>query len=284
MRIPPSLYHLIGRVLLFIAIEATCIALVINNGTVQQYKVVGELRNLQAIFWRAGNSIREYSMLRQINRDVSIQNMQLMQENTRLREEIGRLLSSNVADSLAATYAEEHPHFEYNWAKVIKNTLNSQHNFIIINKGSKDGIMVDMGVITPTGVIGIVRAVGRHNAYILSFLNNKQQISAKIGKDAIFTFGQLAWDGTDIRYAHLNEIPQHVDVNPGDTIYTSGYSSFFPPDIPLGIAQESKVINGMHRSVKVELLQDFSRLDNVIVVRNNYHKEVDSLSTFTIVE
>ncbi len=284
MRIPPSLYHLIGRVLLFIAIEAICVAMVINSGTIQQYKVVGELRNLQSMFWSVGNSIREYSMLRQINKEVSLQNMHLLDENTRLREQIETLTSSSVTDSLAATYSQEHPHFEYNWAKVIKNTLNSQHNFIILNKGSKDGIMVDMGVITPTGVIGIVRAVGRHNAYVLSFLNNKQQISAKIGNGDSFTFGQLAWDGKDMRYAYLNEIPQHVDAIPGDTIYTSGYSSFFPPDIPLGIAQESKVVNGMHRSVKVKLLQDFSRLNNVFVVKNNYHKETDSLSTFTAVE
>lgn len=278
MRIPPSLYHLIGRVLLFIAIEAICIVMVVNNGTIQQYKLMGELRNIQTFFWEIGSSISNYSKLKQINREVSMQNMALLEQNIKLKEQISNLESSNVADSLDAIYSQAHPHFEYSWAKVIKNTLNTQHNFIIINKGSKEGIMEDMGVITPNGVVGIVRAVGRNNAYVLSFLNSKQQVSAKIGRSN--TFGQLSWDGSDIRYASLNEIPQHVEANPGDTIFTSGYSSFFPPDIPLGIAESSRIVNGMHRSVKVKLLQDFSRLENVIAVKNNYHKEIDSLSQF----
>ena len=278
MRIPPSLYHLIGRVLLFIAIEAICIVMVVNNGTIQQYKLMGELRNIQTFFWEIGSSISNYSKLKQINREVSMQNMALLEQNIKLKEQISNLESSNVADSLDTIYSQAHPHFEYSWAKVIKNTLNTQHNFIIINKGRKEGIMEDMGVITPNGVVGIVRAVGRNNAYVLSFLNSKQQVSAKIGRSN--TFGQLSWDGSDIRYASLNEIPQHVEANPGDTIFTSGYSSFFPPDIPLGIAESSRIVNGMHRSVKVRLLQDFSRLENVIAVKNNYHKEIDSLSQF----
>lgn len=282
MRIPPSLYQQIGRVLLFIAIEAICVAMVINNGIVQQYTVAGEIRNFQKFFWEIGSSIKNYTKLKEINLNVSQQNLALLEENGRLREHLINSSTAIVADSLTRLYATEHPQFEYNWAKVIKNTINTQHNFIIINKGSRDGIMEDMGVITPNGVVGIVRAVGRNNAYVLSFLNNKQQISAKIGKSN--TFGQLAWDGKDIMHANLNDIPQHVDANPGDTIYTSGYSSFFPPDIPIGIAQSSKIVNGMHRSVRVRLLQDFSLLDNVIIVKNNYHREIDSLSNIIINE
>ncbi|MBR5856182.1 MAG: rod shape-determining protein MreC [Bacteroidales bacterium] len=282
MRIPPSLYQQLGRVLLFIAIEAICIAMVVNNGIVQQYTVCGEIREIQRHFWEVTSNLKNYSRLREINRSVTMQNIALMEENSALREYLNNTYTENTADSLTRLYTAEHPQFEYNWAKVIKNTINTQHNFIIINKGSKDGIMVDMGVITPNGVVGIVRAVSRNNAYVLSFLNNKQQISAKIGKSN--TFGQLAWDGKDILFANLNDIPQHVDANPGDTIYTSGYSSFFPPDIPIGTAESSKIVNGMHRSVRVKLLQDFSLLDNVIIVKNNYHREIDSLSNIVINE
>ncbi|MBQ5803093.1 MAG: rod shape-determining protein MreC [Bacteroidales bacterium] len=282
MRIPPSFYQQIGRVLLFIAIEAICIAMVINNGIVQQYTISGEIRNFQKHFWEISSDIKTYTRLREINRSVIMQNTALLEENLRLREHLINTATSIVTDSLTRLYTKEHPQFEYNWAKVIKNTINTQHNFLIINKGSRDGIMEDMGVITPNGVIGIVRAVGRNNAYVLSFLNNKQQISAKIGKSN--TFGQLAWDGKDIMYANLNDIPQHVDANPGDTIYTSGYSSFFPPDIPIGIAQSSKIVNGMHRTVRVKLLQDFSLIENVIIVKNNYHREIDSLSNIIVNE
>lgn len=282
MRIPPSFYHLLGRVLLFIAIEAICVAMVTNDGIVQQYRVIGELRDIQTLFWKAGTGIKDYTRLKSINKDVTLQNLAVMQENNKLREYINSIGAGRISDSLALLYGEKYSQFEYDWAKVIKNTFNTPHNFIIINKGSLHGISEDMGVITPVGVVGIVRAVGKRNAYIHSFLNNKQQVSAKVGNGN--TFGPLAWDGLDIGYANLNEIPQHVDVNPGDTIYTSGYSSFFPPDIPIGIAESSKIVNGMHRSVRVKLLQDFRLLDNVIIVKNNNFREIDSLSTLKGIE
>ena len=74
MRIPPSLYYTIGRFLLFIAIEAICIAMASNNGIVQQYTIMGKVRDFQAIFWKTGNNIKAYSRLKVVNSDLSAQN------------------------------------------------------------------------------------------------------------------------------------------------------------------------------------------------------------------
>lgn len=87
-------------------------------------------------------------------------------------------------------------------------------------------------VVAPSGVVGITRGVSENYSYVLSFLNTSQQVSAKIGSSN--TFGPLSWDGERENMAVLNEIPQHLDVKQQDTVYTSGYSSFYPPDIPLG--------------------------------------------------
>ncbi|MEF9930997.1 MAG: hypothetical protein RR770_01665, partial [Bacteroidales bacterium] len=54
--------------------------------------------------------------------------------------------------------------------------------------------------------------------------------------------------------------------------------AFFPPDIPIGIAKDSKVVNGTHLSIKVKLLQDFRTLNYVIIIKNNSNREIDSLS------
>lgn len=282
MRIPPSFYYTIGRFLLFIAIEAICIVMASNNGIVQQYTVTGKVRDFQAIFWNAANNIKAYSRLKLVNSDLAAKNQSLMEENMKLRQHIYKIEGKTLADTLSASGFLSDASFRYDWAKVIKNSINTPHNFIIINKGKNQGITEDMGVITPKGVVGIIRAVGNNHAYVLSFLNRKQQISAKLGDNS--TFGPLSWDGNSVEYATLNEIPQHVTITPGDTIYTSGYSSFFPPDIPLGTAESSKIVNGMHRSVKVKLLQDFRLLDYVIVVKNNHFKEIENLSEQTIVE
>lgn len=276
MRIPPSFYYTMGRFLLFIAIEAACIVMAANNGVVQQYKIVGKLRNIQAAFWNTGSNIKAYSRLKSTNAELALQNKSLMEENMKLRQQIFGMRGDSLASSLISKGVLANTSFSYDWAKVIKNSINTTHNYLIINKGSNHGITEDMGVVTPYGVVGIVRAVSENHSYILSFLNQKQQISAKVGDNV--TFGPLSWDGKNRNYATLNEIPQHVTVTPGDTLFTSGYSSFFPPDIPVGIAESSKIVNGMHRSVKVRLLQDFRMLDYVIVVKNNHFNEIGTLS------
>jgi len=264
MRIPPALLFGVGRFLLFILIEAACIYMVCNNGIAQRYRLIGKLREVQGYFWEKHAAINEYSSLKKTNELLASQNLVLM-EQLYLQKEI-------TANTNTDTTA--YP-FTFITAKVIRNTCNSTHNYIIINKGSNDGVEEDMGVITPTGVVGITRGVSENYSYVLSFLNTQQQVSAKIGHSN--TFGPLSWVPGKERLAVLNEIPQHLTVNPQDTVYTSGYSSFYPPDIPIGTVTRSQIVNGVHLSVDVELLQDFRSLQYVMVVKNNNKEEIEKL-------
>ena len=99
------------------------------------------------------------------------ENAKLLEQNTLLRETLEKnkgeqklftladQIKSNIGDSAASNYT-------FVLAKVIKNTLNSEHNYLILDKGSKDGITEDLGVITPSAVVGITRAVGPHYSYV----------------------------------------------------------------------------------------------------------------------
>ena len=60
----------------------------------------------------------------------------------------------------------------------------------------------------------------------------------------------------------------------GDTIYTSGYSSIFPPDIPLGILGDAKIVNGATYEINVDLFEDFGALRYVTIVDNTAHEEM----------
>lgn len=263
MRIPPSLLLGLGRFLLFILLEAACIYMVSHNGIVQKYRLIGKLRQVQGFFWEKYASINEYSSLREAN-DA------LAKENTFLLSRLYNRTEENSPQS-----AETRQPFEFIGAKVVRNTVGTPHNYLIIDKGSKDGIGEDMGVITPVGAIGITRAVSENYTYVLSFLNTSQQVSAKIGKSG--TFGPLSWDATRPGMALLEEIPQHLDIQQGDTIYTSGFSAFYPPDIPIGIVTGSKLVNGVHLSLNIRLLQDFRSINHVMVVKNNNKEELEKL-------
>lgn len=264
MRIPPSLLLAVGRFLLFVLLEALCIYMVCNNGIVQRYRLMGKLREVQGFFWEKHSAVKEYSSL-------GAENSTLAQENARLLQQLYNERAAAGRDS-----SDTSPYtFQFIKAKVIRNTLGTAHNYLIIDKGSNHGIEEDMGVITPKGVVGITRGVSENYSYVLSFLNTSQQVSAKIGSSN--TFGPLSWESGSEGMAVLNEIPQHLNVQQQDTVYTSGYSSFYPPDIPLGVVTGSRVVNGVHLSVDVRLLQDFRSLGYVMVVRNNGREEIERL-------
>ena len=67
---------------------------------------------------------------------------------------------------------------------------------------------------------------------------------------------------------------------PGDTVFTSGYSSIFPPDIPLGTIGKSKIVNGATYEIDVELFEDFGALRYVVVVENLGKDEMKELEGY----
>ena len=86
--------------------------------------------------------------------------------------------------------------------------------------------------------------------------------------------GPLTWDGVTMDGAVLKEIPLQYKYSPGDTVWTSGNSMLFPPDIPLGIAGSSKVVNGAVNEIQVDLFQNFSALRYVTIVSNSGREEI----------
>ena len=105
--------------------------------------------------------------------------------------------------------------------------------------------------------------------------NHEMNISARLGKKG--AVGPLTWNGRTSNGAILKEIPHHVEFQPGDTVFTSGYSSIFPPDIPLGTIGKSKIVNGATYEIDVELFEDFGALRYVVVVENLGKDEMKEL-------
>ena len=163
--------------------------------------------------------------------------------------------------------------FDYIPAEVIKISRNKQHNYMILNKGFEDGIQEKSGIITRSGVVGIVDAVSAHHCYALSFQNSDISISGRFGEDG--ATGLLVWDGKSSHGAILQEVPLQYKYAVGDTVYTSGHSLMFPPDIPLGVAGDARVINGATNEIRVDLFQDFTAIRYVTVVHNTAFDEVE---------
>lgn len=281
MKLPPLIYNTLGKFFLFAALITIGVMLTANNRIVQRYKIMENIRRFQSFFWEKHTALRNYTSLREINTSLIEQNALLLRQTMAYRNYITqhmgeaklKELSTQIENKVGDTTLIN---ADLILAKVIRNSTRTEHNYLILDKGSLDGITEDLGVITPYGAVGITRATGPHYTYVSSFLNEKQAISARIGNSQ--SFGSLRWNSKAPQTATLFEIPLSVKVEKGDMIYTSGYSSFFPPNIPVGKVISYETSTGTHKDVKVRLLQDFKTLDYVIVVKNHNTQEIDSLS------
>jgi rod shape-determining protein MreC len=205
------------------------------------------------------------------------QNDALALENYRLTLMLSGKKDSLFRDSLKRILPQEAMvgDFSYIPACISKISDNSQHNYMILDKGSAHGVEEGYGVITAKGAVGIIDAVSENYSFARSFRNHQMSISARLGKDG--SVGTMAWDGASKNKALLKEIPHHIELTPGDTVYTSGYSSIFPADIPLGTTGEARIVNGATYEIKITLLEDLESLRYAIIVGNLGRDEITSL-------
>jgi rod shape-determining protein MreC len=159
---------------------------------------------------------------------------------------------------------------------VVYNRVSGQENYITLNKGSKDGIEVDMGVISSAGIVGIIIAVSPNYSLVIPVLNSKFHLSCKVKNNDYF--GSLVWDGEDPRYAYLQELPRHVNFEINDTVITSSYSAIFPEGLPVGkVIDSRKQKNDDYTSLKINLFTNFYTLTEVLIVRNIHKEEQQNL-------
>ena len=135
-------------------------------------------------------------------------------------------------------------------------------NYITIDKGEKDGLQTEMGVVNGNGIVGIVYLTSDNYSVVIPVLNSKSNISCKIKKSDYFGF--LKWEGGSSEYAIVKDMPRHSLFSLGDTVVTSGHSAVFPGGIPVGTVEEmTDSQDGLSYQLKVKLFTDFGRLDEV---------------------
>ena len=197
-------------------------------------------------------------------------NQELTQRNAYLEQEVQKLSDSLVsATKDSSIYHRDQFALLRNYrlipAKVVANSIDKPGNLMTIDKGSADGIHKDMGVISGTGVVGIVYLVAEHYAIVIPVLNTKSNISCMIQNRGYF--GYLRWKGGVSDLAYLEEVPRHAHFKLGDYVVTSGYSAVFPPGVRVGrILHVFNSADGLSYRVQLRLSTDFARLRDVCVI------------------
>ena len=279
-----NLFRLIYRyhvVFLFVLLESLSLSMVVTYNNYQR-----------AVFFDSGNFLsgtlfEKFSSFAQIFEFKQV-NTKLAEENMILRTALQQLLlksnrgSYHSSDSIylprIAKDSSLKAVYRFTTARVINNSINQQHNFITINKGRHDGIKPNMGVIANGQVVGLVYNVSENFSTVISILNSRWKISAKIKRNDYF--GSLSWDGKDYRRVQLNEMPYHVPVQNGDTVVTTGYSSSFPEGLVIGTISDFSIGTGSNfYKIEVMLAVDFKNLVLVGLVENKQLYEIKQLES-----
>ena len=254
---------------IFILLEIAAVAMLRSSSTLQDVWINRSSHRVMAALWSGGESLRNHFHLEE-------QNSLLAEENFRLSEELRayKAAAGETAEKEAAASGSGNG-FRYIPATVVKISRNSAHNYIIVNKGSEDGITPQSGIITDRGIVGIVKSVGKHYSYGLTLMNSNVSVGSRISRLGIVA--PLSWDGRRSDTAILRDVAAHYDIEPGDTVCTSGFSTIFPPDVPVGTVRSTRIIDGSTKQSEVGLFQNFRTLRYVTIVENIRRSEIEAL-------
>ena len=270
--------------LIFIALEAVSLVLLFSYNSYQGSVWISSANSIAGKVYEHESKIRSYLALAELNSELTSRNQYLEYQLQAMRDE----LEKQGFDSTHIAGITDPSGYKIIHAKVVSNSIDKTDNLITIDKGEADGVKRDMGVVSGTGVVGIVYLAGQHYSVVIPVLSSKSSISCKIEKKQYF--GYLRWNGGASNLAYVDEVPRHAHFKLYERVVTSGYSSVFPQGIPVGkILHVFNSPDGLSYRLQVQLYADFGNLRDVCVIDNTHmHEQLeilraaqDSLSTKT---
>lgn len=261
------------NLILFLAIEIVCVVLIARTNSMQGNDVMSSANTMIGMLYQKQNDVIYYFGLKRMNDS-------LLNENMRLRLELAVHYSSDTFTDLVVRKPFEtedsikkiidYSKYIYHAARVVNNSVSSSNNYITINRGSNDGVQKNMAVITGSGVVGRIVHVSRNFASALSVLSVKQPVSARL-KDG--TIGYVSWEGKQPDELIMQDVPQQIRVNKGDSVFTTRYS-FYPPDVLIGTVFKREYIKKNNLQIlHLRTSTNFRNLQYVYVVENTYLPE-----------
>lgn len=253
--------------LLFLLLLGISLTLTIQSHSYHRSRVISSANFLSGGVYERINRVNEYLNLR-------AENDELVLENARLKS-----LLFNKEDTTKAPLPDSIKGVkpaDIVVSKVIHNTYNTHENYITLNSGNKEGVKPDMGVINSLGIIGVVDNTSANYSTVVSILNMKSHINAKIKKSN--HFGSLTWDGKSTGFVQLEDVPRLASIRKGDTIVTGGQSVIFPEGINIGTVDVIyKKENTSFYVIKVKLFNDMTNLGHVYVIKSKDREELINL-------
>ncbi|MCF6294899.1 MAG: rod shape-determining protein MreC [Flavobacteriaceae bacterium] len=254
--------------LLFLLLFSISLLLTFQSHSYHKSKFINSANFLTGGIYKSVNNIGRYFNLKKEN-DI------LLEENNRLKSIFfntkTNLLKQDNNDSVFSAK------YKFKPALVYKNSYSATNNYLTINKGERDSIKQDFGVITSKGIIGIIDNTSKKYARVMSILNTNSRINSQLKKSN--HFGTLTWNAESPLLVQLIDIPKLAPVAVGDTIITGGRSTIFPKGIPIGKVVSFKLDETEnYYNINVKLFNDMTSVGHVYIIENLDAEEISNLN------
>ncbi len=253
--------------LLFLLLLSVSLLLTIQSHSYHKSRIISSANFLTGGVYEKINNITEYLNLKTENDALALENARLKSILFNMKD----TASVKKVENLKGVAPED-----IVVSKVIHNTYNTHENFLTLNSGANDGVKPDMGVINSLGIVGIVDKTSPKYSTVVSILNVKSQINAKIKKSN--HFGSLTWNGKSTGFVQLIDVPRLASVRKGDTIVTGGQSVIFPENINIGTIDKIYIDNKTnYYTLNIKLFNDMTNLGHVYIIKSKDRDEVNNL-------
>ena len=257
-----------GYHLLFLAMEFICFYIIINYNKEQKGIFLHSANLFSSSIDSRFDKLNAYLRL-------DVENDSLQKQNARLiKKFIDYDLNSSLHDN--DTLDLDSSKYQLIAVDICNSNFRLRDNYITLCSGSKAGLMSDMGVISQTGLVGIIKKVSDNFSIVMSILHSQSSISCLIKRNN--SNGMLIWKMGNPKILNLESIPKHKTVLVGDTVITSGYSTIFPKGIQVGKVKTVVLEPGSNSyTIEVELFNDPTAWDALYVISNRLSDEKKKL-------
>lgn len=277
--------------LTFVILELICFILIIQYNKYQSVNFLNSSNQVVGTIFKVKANVEDYFILKSKNEEITLSYTLLQKQLDSIKQVNEKLLTyqedlQHHISSIDSTQKSKHPlksflgdtslQFEYYPAKVINNNVLFERNFITLDKGKKDGIEVNMGVICADGVVGKVISVSENFSTVRSLLNTSSDISSELKGE----LGSTVWIPYDVSKARLKYIGRHLKIKKNEIITTSGYNSIFPRGVMIGkVSKATLSPQEAHYTIDIDLSTNFNSLYYVYVVKKFKKQEQITLET-----
>ncbi|BAV09268.1 rod shape-determining protein MreC [Filimonas lacunae] len=263
----------------FFVLQGICIAILVKYNKTYEAVFANSALEVTGRVDNQYNKVEYFFHLKETNK-------QLAEENARLRN----MLASNyigpetsVLHQLDTTFRDTVGRVRmFTWlpAKVVNNSFAEENNYLTLQRGSNQGVVKDMAVTGPDGIVGKVVMVSGNYCRVMSLLNRNSKVSAMLKKE-LYT-GAVDWDGADPRFITLRNIPKSAKVLKGDTVLTSNLSGNYPPGLVIGTIDQVQAEQASNfYTLRIKTATNFFNLQYAYLIQNEQWQEQRALEAQT---